>query len=314
MRSIASLLGRRVLQALLAALFVSSLCFFMVRFLPGDIAFDIASGRYGQEMTTQAAAAEVRAELGLDKPMAAAWLSSVSALARFDLGRSYTLGKPVWGLIREQLGHTLQLSGLAMLFSLLIGPPIGIIAALRPGGLVDRLNLLGSALLRALPPFATGIILIIIFAASLHWLPAAGHTQRGTIILPALTLALGLAAVSSRVVRSAMIDVARSAYFHFPLTKGLPLSTVVLRHGVRNMAVPVIAHLAMQFVYLIEGAIVVETLFAWPGIGHALSHAVRERDIPLIQGAVLVMAILFVLFNMVIDLVLVALDPRMRAG
>jgi peptide/nickel transport system permease protein len=148
---------------------------------------------------------------------------------------------------------------------------------------------------------------------NLQWLPAAGHTDRGAILLPAFTLALGLAAVSSRVTRWATVDVARSDYFRFSLTKGLPLRRVIFAHGVRNVAAPVIAHLGMQLVYLVEGVIIVETLFAWPGIGHALGHAVKERDIPMIQGTVLAMALLFVFINTLVDLVLVVVDPRLHA-
>ena len=313
MHLIASLLARRLVQAVLVALLVSSLCFLMVRLLPGDIAFEIAGGRYGQENTTQAAAQAVRTELKLDQPAWQAWLSWVGGLAQFDLGRSYSLDTPVTTLIGRQLGNTLELSGLALILSFLIGPPIGILAGLRPGGVIDRTNLVASSLLRSVPPFVIGIVLIIVFAITLHWLPAAGNMRGGTIFLPALTLALGLAGVSSRVVRSAMIDVAQSEYFRFPITKGLPMRRVVLRHGVRNVAVPAIAHLGMQLVYLIEGVIVVETLFAWPGIGHALSHAVRERDIPMIQGSVLAMALLFIAFNALVDVLLAAIDPRLRA-
>ena len=312
MRSVAYLLGRRLVQALLAALLVSSLCFFMVRLLPGDIAYQIASGRYGLD-ATQSAVDAIRAELQLGRPAGQAWLSWMGELSRLDLGRSYTLGTPVRVLIQDQLGRTLELSGLAFLMSLFIGPPIGVLAGLRPGGVLDRLSLAGSAVTRSMPPFVIGILLIIVFAVTLHWLPAAGHTQAGAILLPAFTLALGLAAVSSRVVRSSMIEVAEADYFHFPITKGLPLHNVVLRHGVRNVAVPVVAHLGTQLVYLIEGVIVVETLFAWPGIGHALSHAVRERDIPMIQGAALVLALMFILFNALVDLLLVVIDPRLRS-
>ncbi len=312
-RLIATVMARRLAQAVLVALLVSSLCFFMVRLLPGDMASEIASGRYGQEMTSAAAAQAVREELRLDQPAWQAWLSWLGDLARLDLGRSYSQGTPVLELIRSQLGTTLQLSGMALLLSFVIGPPIGMLAGLRPGGLLDRASVAASAVLRSVPPFVIGIVLIIIFAVTLKWLPAAGHTRSGTIILPALTLALGLAAVSSRVVRTAMVDVARSDYFHFPLTKGLPMPQVVASHGIRNVAVPAVTHLGMQLVYLIEGVIVVETLFAWPGIGHALSHAVRERDIPVIQGTVLAMALMFILFNALVDLLIAAIDPRLRA-
>jgi peptide/nickel transport system permease protein len=301
------------MQAVLVALLISSVCFFLVRFLPGDIAFQVAGGRFGQDLTTAEAAEAIRAELRLDQPVWQAWLGWLHDVARLELGSSWSLTTPVSTLVRNQLGHTLELSALALVLSVLIGVPLGIWAGVRPGGLVDRIGLAGSVVLRSMPPFVIGIGLIVVFAVTLRWLPAAGHTEHGTILLPALTLALGLAAVSSRVARSAMVDVVRSDYFQFALTKGLPLSKVVRRHGVRNIAVPLIAHLGMQLIYLVEGMIIVETLFAWPGIGHAMSHAVRERDVPMLQGTVLATALMFVLFNALLDLMQMVVDPRLRA-
>lgn len=312
MAAMAAILGRRALQALLVALLVGSACAFMVRLLPGDIAFQIAGGRYGPDMTTAEAAVAVRAELGVDRPAWQAWAAWLSALARLDLGRSYSIGRPVLELVATQLGQTIALSVAALTLSMLVGPPLGLLAGLRPGGRLDRLTLAGSVVLRAIPPFVIGIVLVTVFAVHLQWLPAAGHTDRGAILLPAITLAIGLAAVSSRVTRTATVDVARSDFFRFSLTKGLPLHRVVLAHGVRNAAVPVVTHLGMQLVFLIEGVIVVETLFAWPGIGHALSHAVSERDVPMIQGTVLAMALFFITLNAVVDLVVIAIDPRLR--
>lgn len=313
MSPVVLVVARRLLQAALVSLLVGTVCAMMVRLLPGDIAFQIAGGRYGADLTTDAAAAAVRVELGLDRPAWRAWLSWIGDLSRLELGQSYTSGRPVRLLLQDQLGHTLLLSALALLLSALIGPPLGIVAGLTPGGMVDRICLAGAVMLRATPPFVIGIVLVTVFAVELQWLPAAGHTERGTVLLPAITLALGLAAVSSRVARSAASDVAQSEYFRFALTKGLSLRQVVFAHGVRNVAVPVIAHLGMQLVSLVEGVIIVETLFAWPGIGHALGHAVKERDIPMIQGTVLAMALLFILFNALIDVVVVAIDPRARA-
>jgi peptide/nickel transport system permease protein len=310
--AVPGILARRLLQALLVALFVSSACFLMVRFLPGDMAFQVAGGRFGQDLTTAEAAEAIRAELRLDQPVWQAWLAWLQDLARLDFGYSWSLTTPVTTLVGNQLGHTLELSAAALLLSVLIGVPLGVWAGVRPGGLVDRIGLAASVVLRSMPPFVIGVALILVFAVTLRWLPAAGHTQAGTIVLPALTLALGLAAVSSRVARTAMVDVARSDYFQFARTKGLTLPQTVWRHGVRNISVPLLAHLGMQLIYLVEGVIIVETLFAWPGIGHAMSHAVRERDVPMIQGTVLATALMFVLFNAVLDLLQVLIDPRLR--
>jgi peptide/nickel transport system permease protein len=311
-RALARILTRRLLQAVLVALLVGTVCALMVRFLPGDIAYQIAGGRFGEDMTTEQAAAAVRATLGLDRPAWQAWLFWIRDLSTLDLGRSYSLDRPVWHLVRDQLGHTVLLSVLALGLSALLGPPLGVIAGLRPGGLIDRASLAGSVALRAMPPFVIGVVLVTLFAVHLQWLPAAGHTERGAIVLPAITLALGLAAVSSRVARAATVDVAGSDYVEFSLTKGLPYGRVMLTHGVRNIAVPVIAYFGVQLVYLVEGVVIVETLFAWPGIGHALTHAVKERDIPMVQGSVLTMALLFVLVSALVDMAVALVDPRTR--
>ncbi|BCQ39217.1 hypothetical protein ERHA54_18200 [Erwinia rhapontici] len=157
-----------------------------------------------------------------------------------------------------------------------------------------------------------GLILVVIFALNLGLLPAAGYGDVQHVLLPALTLALGLAAVSSRVARNAMRQVTDSAWYQFGRTKGLKEGTLFWRHGLRNVSVPLVTYLSVQFIYLIEGVIVVETLFAWPGIGHALVHAIFARDVPMIQGTALVMGLMFVLLNALSDGLCYWLDPRRK--
>jgi peptide/nickel transport system permease protein len=306
------LLGRRLLQAMLVALLVGTLCFFMTRMLPGDMAYRIAAGRYGYDMVSSAAADAVRQELGLDRPWLAALADWWGKLLHFDLGLSQVTGLPIAHEIAAQLLPTLQLSLLALALSLLFGPALGLLAGLRPGGWLDRLTLTMSVLLRALPSFLLGLILVLIFSVQLGALPAAGHGDHGSILLPALTLALGLAAVSSRVTRDAMLAVRASPYFEFALTKGLTLPQALLHHGLRNVAAPVVAYLGVQLVYLIEGVVLVETIFAWPGIGHALVHAIFGRDVPMIQATALILGLLFVIFNSLIDVACALIDPRRR--
>ncbi|MBV7536828.1 ABC transporter permease [Duganella sp. sic0402] len=305
-------LGRRLLQALLVALLVGTLSFFMTRMLPGDTAFRIAAGRYGYDMVDAAAAEAVRAELGLNRPLLAALAEWWGRLLRFDLGVSMVTAQPVASEIALQLGQTLRLSCWAIVLSLLLGPVPGVLAGLRPGGWLDRATLGLALLLRAMPPFVFGLVLVLIFSVELNALPAAGHTDYGSIALPAMTLAAGLAAVSSRIARDAMVSVRGSAYYAFALTKGLSPAQALLRHGVRNVAAPVVAYLGVQLVYLIEGVVLVETIFAWPGIGHALVHAIFGRDVPMIQGTALVLGLMFVLFNALVDLACAAIDPRRR--
>jgi peptide/nickel transport system permease protein len=304
----------RLIQASLVAFMVGLICFVMTRSLPGDLAYRIAAGRYGYDVVDSAAAAKVAAELDLGKPAILALFDWMADLLRFDLGTSLVTGKPVIEEIGMQLGHTLELALAAIVLSLFIGPPLGILAGLRPGGVVDRLLMLVSTGLRALPQFVVGLILIIVFGLTLDLLPAAGHTHGAHLVLPALTLALGLAAVSNRVARDAMVAVSRSPYYAFGRTKGLSEWQVFSRHGLRNVAVPIVTYLGVQLVYLVEGVVVVETLFAWPGIGHALVHAIFGRDVPMIQGTALVMGLMFVALNAQVDLFCHGIDPRRRSA
>ncbi|MGY1488775.1 ABC transporter permease [Methylobacillus pratensis] len=307
------LLFRRCLQAVLVALLVSTVSFFLMHSLSGDLAFRIAAGRYGYDMVTAAAAEAVRAELGLDRPLLQSLLLWWQQLLQFDLGDSYLTSAPVIEEIREQFGHTLQLALSALALSIAIALPIGLVAGLNPHGWLDRVSLALSVVLRAFPPFLLGILLILLLSSKLGITNAANAShEHGGLLLPALTLALGLAAVSSRVARDAMVEVRRSAYFNFARTKGLSDLLALLRHGVRNAAVPVIAYLGVQLVFLMEGVIIIESLFAWPGIGHALAHAVFGRDIPMIQGTAIVMGLLFVLCNTLVDIACLVADPRQR--
>lgn len=311
--AVLALLGRRLLQAAMVAALVGTLCFFMTRLLPGDMAYRIAAARYGYDMVGSAAAEAVRHELGLDRPLLAALAQWWGKLLQADLGLSQVTGEPVWREIAGQLWPTLKLSLLAVSLSLLIGPSLGVLAGLRPGGWIDRASLALSVLLRALPSFLLGLILVLIFSLQMGVLPAAGAAEHGGIWLPAMTLAFGLAAVSSRVARDAMVAVRGSAYFGFALTKGLSLQQALWHHGIRNVAAPVVAYLGVQLVFLIEGVVLVETIFAWPGIGHALVHAIFGRDVPMIQGTALLLGLLFVIFNSLVDLACRWIDPRGQA-
>jgi len=307
-------LARRAFQAVAVGLIVGTACFLITRSLPGDMATRIAAGRYGYDMVSNAAADAVRAELGLDRPAVVALADWWWDLARLRLGNSLVTGEAVWHEVAHQLGATLQLTAGAALFAALVGLPLGVWCGVRPGGIADRILLAIAAVLRGLPPFMLALLLMLAFAVHLGMLPAAGDDGHGSLLLPALTLGLPLAAGLARVARSALREVRGSPAYEFARTKGLAPLTVLLRHGLRAAAVPVVAWLGVQTVFLMEGALVVETLFAWPGIGHALVHAVFGRDVPMIQGTALCMGLLFVLFNLCVDGVCMLLDPRMRMG
>ncbi|SDP68083.1 peptide/nickel transport system permease protein [Ralstonia sp. 25mfcol4.1] len=305
---------QRGIQAVVVSALVGTLSFMMMRWLPGDMAFRIAAGRYGFDMVTVQAAEAVRAELGLQAPWLPALWHWWTRLLHLDLGVSAVTGAPVVHEIGHQLGHTMMLAVAALAISCAIAIPLGFLAGMRAGGALDRATLLASVMLRALPPFVLGIVLVSVLSVGWNLMPAGGHHEHGSLLAPALTLGLGLAATAMRVARDAMASVSASSYFQFARTKGLTDRQALARHGIRNAAIPLIAYIGVQLVFLVEGVVVIETLFAWPGIGHALVHAIFGRDVPMIQGTAIVMGLMFVMLNTVVDLACAAVDPRLRVG
>lgn len=311
--SLVAALAARGLQAILVAVIVGIISFAMMQALPGDAAYRIAAGRYGYDMMDAVAADAVRVELGLDQPVLVQMGSWLFALAQFDLGKSLVTGAPVLEEVSFQLGQSLILAGGGVVVSILIAVPVGVWAGLNPGGWVDRITLGLSILLRAVPAFALGVLLVLAFAVQLKLLPVAGFRSFQHLILPSLTLGLGLAAVSNRVVRDAVADAMSAEWRMFARTKGLTAPLTIRLHMPRNAALPVVAYIGVQLAYLIEGVVIVETVFAWPGIGHALVHAIFARDIAMVQGTALSLGLLYVALNLLIDLACRGIDPRTRA-
>ena len=308
--SLPAMLASRAAQAVLVAVIVGIVSFAMMQALPGDAAYRIAAGRYGYDLMDAAAAEAVRAELGLDRPLVVQLMDWLGSLAQADLGRSLVTGGRVVDEVAHQLSHSLTLAAGAVLVSILIAVPVGVAAGLRPGGVVDRLSLGLSVALRAIPAFALGVVLILAFAVQLRLLPVAGHGGIEHLVLPSLTLGLGLAAVSSRVVRDAVADAMAADWRLFARTKGLSSRITFARHIFRNAALPAVAYVGVQLAYLIEGVVIVETVFAWPGIGHALVHAIFSRDIAMVQGTALTLGLIYVALNLCVDLACRGIDPR----
>jgi peptide/nickel transport system permease protein len=292
------------------AVLVSVLCFLVVRRLPGDAAYRIAAGRYGYDLVDQETADSIRAELGLGQPawrQLGDWLMD---LVQLNFGRSLVTSRPVVEEVGYYLLGTLQLAVFALGFATVLGTAAGVLAARRPGGTVDRLTTAWVAGVRAVPPFLLGLLLVVVFSAQLGLLPAVGHGDAASMVLPALTLGIGLSGLVARVTRDAVVEVRQSEYVRFAHTKGLAERWVLVRHVVRNAAVVLVPYLGVQAVILIEGVVVVESLFAWQGLGHALVHAVFWRDAPVLQATALVLALLIVTVNTAVDLIVVWLDPR----
>jgi peptide/nickel transport system permease protein len=303
----------RGIQAVVVAIIVGSVGFAMMEALPGDAAYRIAAGRFGYDSVTAAAADAVRSELGLDRPAIIRLLEWLGSLLRLDLGNSVVTGEPISHAIGDQLAATIVLSILAIFIAMAIAFPIGALAGLRPGGAFDRISGIVCISIRSVPAFLVGVVLILIFAAQLNWLPAAGHAHADNLLLPGLTLGLVLASVLTRVVRNSVADATASESYGFARHKGLSEAQAFWRHAVPNAAVPVISYVAVQAALLFEGVVVVESVFSWPGIGHALTHAVFERDVPMLQGTALTLGLSFVLLSLLADLAAYAIDPRTRS-
>lgn len=293
---------------------IGIISFVMMQALPGDAAFRIAAGRYGYDVMDAQAAAAVRLELGLDQPIVQQLGKWLLQLTTFDLGTSLVSGAPVWQEVSTQLGASLALAFTAMAISLLIAIPIGLLSGLRSGGLLDRLSLGMSIIFRSIPAFALGVVLMLLLAVQFKLLPVAGYGELKHFVLPSLALGLSLAAVSNRVIRDAVASAVQSAWFQFARAKGLSQATAIRRHVVRNVAAPTVAYVGVQLAFLIEGVVIIESVFSWPGIGHALVHAIFERDIPMVQGTALTLGLIFVALNLIVDITCQLIDPREKAA
>jgi peptide/nickel transport system permease protein len=309
-------LVRRLLAMLLVLAIVSITVFAITIILPGNAAVMILG-----EYATPDQIAALGKELGLDRPWHEQYLAWIGKVLHGDWGTSMRLSLPVAGLIAEAFWRSASLAAAALLLVCVVAIPLGVVAAMRRGKLAD-LYVSGFAYLgTAVPEFVTATLLLVFLAAPERgWFPAGGYTPPGQdfgsflhhMVLPTLTLALILTAHISRQVRSEMSDVLSSDYIRAARLKGLPERTVVMRHGLRNAMAPAVAVISLDVGYLLGGIIVVEEVFAWPGLGRLMIYALQNRDLPVIQAVTLVLAAVYAISNLVSDLVIAGLDPRVR--
>ncbi|HZO24419.1 MAG TPA: ABC transporter permease [Chloroflexota bacterium] len=281
--------------------------FLAVRAVPGDPA--------QMMMGPNATAAEIdalREKLGLNRPLVVQYAAYMVQTIRLDLGESLRLAQPVVALVAERLPTTGKLALTAILIAVAVSFPLGMAAAIRPGGLLDGVVSVVSLLGQSVPGFWLGIMFILIFARSLRLLPSAGDESLAHLILPSITVALPLVGVLTRLVRSGLLDVLDEDYVRTARAKGLTPRAVMWRHAIRNMLIPVITVVGLQIGHLLGGAVITETVFAWPGVGTLLVDAITNRDYPLVQASILFITALFVTINFLVDLSYGALDPRIR--
>lgn len=287
------------------------LAFGLASFTPGDPAFIILQRQTGEPPTDQAVQA-LRRELGLDDPFLLRFGRWLTRAVQGDLGRSFRTGEPVLTALADRFLNTLAIALAGMGLAVTISLPLGVLAAVRRDSGFDHLSRLGALLGASLPGFWLGYLLILLFAVALHLLPVAGLGSFQHLILPSITLALGAVATLSRLTRGSLLEVLDEDYIRTARAKGLPEKWVILRHGLRNALIPVVTAVGLRFGHLLGGAVIVETVFAWPGIGKFVVDSIYDRDYPAIQGFVVFIGTVFVLLNLLVDLAYVWLDPRIR--
>ncbi|RVP47825.1 ABC transporter permease [Sinorhizobium medicae] len=302
---------RRVLEAIAVALILATICFALVHAIPGDMALRIAVSRLGVENTSPGAVEQIREAEMLSRPLLIQYGDWLRAVATGDIGRSFVSGRPVAEELMGASGYTLRLAATAWLLSYAFALPLGIAAGLAPNGVLDRATALAAAALSSLPTFMIGIALISIFVLSLDWLPPAGYRRTEHLVLPALTLALGLMAPSVRIIRNAVVEVQDASYMTYARIRGFGRIKAFARHGLRNAGVPIVTFAALQFAYLMDGFFVVETLFNYPGIGDAMVKALLARDVPVVMGCALLVGTSYTVISLMADLICMWLDPRL---
>ncbi|MDL2400140.1 ABC transporter permease [Rhizobium mayense] len=311
------LLTRRIMGLILTLIAVSLLVFAVMALLPGDP----AAITLGTSATPETLAA-LRHDMGLDQPLVIRYGQWLAGALTGDLGKSYTYGVPVAGLIVERLAVTLPLAVLAIILSILIAVPLGVAAAARRGGVFDIIATLFSQMSIAVPGFWVALLLILLFSTSLGRMPAGGFPGWGNglgpafraLILPAVALALPQAGVLTRITRSAVLETLHEDFARTALAKGLSDGAVLWGHVVPNALVPVLTILGLQFTFLVAGAVLIENVFNLPGLGRLAYQALSQRDIIVMQDVVLFFAGLVIIMNFLVDLSYLVIDPRLRSG
>jgi ABC-type dipeptide/oligopeptide/nickel transport system permease component len=275
--------------------------------VPADPAVLIAG-----DSATQEQIAQLRTQMGLDLPLIVQYGKYLGEVITGDFGTSYRQNLPAMQLIGEVLPNTALLAFLAVLLALVVSLPLGLLAALRAGKFTDRAVSVGSILVQALPGFWVGVVLILVFARLLQWLPSAGLTSPQALILPVIVLSLPFIAILTRLTRAGLLEVIGEGYINTARAKGLSERVVIFPHAIRNALIPIVTVVGLEFGTLLGGAVITETVFSFPGVGRLMVSSILARDYNVVQACVIVIAGGFVLINLIVDLVYAYLDPRVR--
>jgi peptide/nickel transport system permease protein len=305
-------LGRRLANVIPTLVAVIALVFLLFSVLPGS--FISGMGEDGRTTIDPAVMERMRKEMGLDDPLAERFAKYIAHTVTGDLGKSFRTREPVTTLIGQRVWPSLKLVFAAMTFAILIGVTLGFVAALKPGSLVDTVSMIGAISGLSLSQFWFGLMLMYLFALKLQWLPSFGYGDGGIrhLILPAVALGVGPMALLARTTRAAVLDVLNADFVRTARAKGMSERRVVTWHVLRNALVLVVTIVGLQFGSLMGAAVVVEKLFAWPGVGSLLVDSVFQRDMPAVQGCILMIVIFFLAINTLVDIAYVVIDPRIR--
>ncbi|SDO12801.1 nickel ABC transporter permease [Halobacillus aidingensis] len=300
---------RRLLHSILVLLAISVIIFFSIRLTGDPVTVMFAAGEPSPE-----AIESVRENLGLDEPLPVQYLVFLKNLATFDLGESFRTGLPVTEMVVDKMGATLLLAFGGVFVAMLIAFPVGILSAVKRGTAVDFFGRIFSLIGISFPNFWLGIMLILIFSVNLQWLPASGYDGIEYLILPSIALGMILSGILARLVRSSMLENLSQQYVSTARSKGLKEWVVIMRHTFRNALIPTITFLGIQFGSLLGGTVIIEQVFSWPGVGRMIIDAINQRDYPVIQGGVIMLAMIMVLVNLLVDISYSLIDPRIKAG
>lgn len=301
-----SFIIRRALQAL-----VLIKCVLIFVFLLLHISGDPISVMLPEEATKEEEAL-LRQQYGFDKPLIVQYGMFFSKVLRGSFGDSFETEEPALGLVLSHMPATIELAGTAFIVSILIGLPLGCFAALKEHSILDRVCMIGAVLGQALPGFWLGLILILVFAVNLRWLPSFGYGNWSHLVMPGIAASVFHTARLARLMRSEMLEVLRANYITTARSKGLVERVVLFRHAMKNSAIPIVTVLGLDLALTLGGTVIIETVFAWPGVGRLTVEAINTRDFPVVQAAVFVLASTFVFINMIVDIIYTFLDPRIK--
>lgn len=310
MADLISYIVRKLLLAIPVVLLATFIVFLMLHLTQGDPALALVPPRH-----TIADVEEVREKYGLNDPLYTQYGLFLWRLLHGDMGTSVSTFTPVSSLVFQKLPRTLELMAIGLTISYSIGIPLGILSALRQNSVADRGVMVFTLIAYAMPSFWLGILLMLLFAVKLHWLPLGGAVGGfASIILPTVTLGLGNSALTTRMMRSSMLEVMRMDYITQLRSRGLPEREVIFKHGLKNAILPVITVIGLDIGWFVGGAVVVETIFSWPGIGRLVYESILRDDFPVVQGCILILAMFVVAGNLIADILYAIADPRVRLG